>query len=145
MNPSRITRFLAAASLLIALAGCNSRSGHSLALANQSEQAAPSVLEDQIRSDVYYLASDRLEGRGVGTQGLDLAADYIATRFESLGLKPLHGLDGYFQPFDLVTSESIAPQTTLAAGERSYKVKQDFIPASFSAEKEFAGQVVFAG
>jgi hypothetical protein len=145
MNPSRITRFLAAASLLIALAGCNSRSGHSLALANQPEQAAPSVLEDQIRSDVYYLASDRLEGRGVGTPGLDLAADYIATRFQSLGLKPLPGLDGYFQPFDITTAESIDPATTLAAGDNAWKLKETFTALSFSGEGRFSAPLVFVG
>src|SRR5213076_2047607 len=65
--------------------------------------------------------------------------------FESLGLKPLPGLDGYFQPFDIVTSESIAPQTAFGAADKKYKLHQDFIPASFSAEKEFSGPVIFAG
>jgi hypothetical protein len=145
MNPSRRTRFLAAASLLIALVGCNSRSGHSLALANQPEQAAPTVLEDQIRSDVYYLASDRLEGRGVGTQGLDLAADYIATRFASLGLKPLPGLDSYFQPFDITTAESIDPATTLASGDDAWKLKETFTALSFSGKGRFSAPLVFVG
>jgi hypothetical protein len=145
MKPRRIARFLAAASLLITLAGCNSRSGHSLALANQPEQAPSSVLEDQIQSDIYYLASDRLEGRGVGTQGLDLAADFIATRFQSLGLKPLPGLDGYFQPFEITTAESIDPATTLASGEKKYKLKEQFTALSFSGEGEFSGPLAFAG
>ena len=151
MKPSQTRRLFAVASLLAALVGCNSnRSVHPLALAEQAAApgavSAPSpVLEDEMRSDLYYLASDRLEGRGVGTVGLDLAADYIATRFESLGLKPLPGLEGYFQPFDITTSESIAAETSLAFGDKSYKVKQDFIPASFSAQKEFSGPVVFAG
>lgn len=114
-------------------------------MADQVAAAPPVVLEDEMRSDLYYLASDRLEGRGVGTEGLDLAADYIATRFESLGLQPLPGQSGYFQPFDIVTSESISPATSLAVGDSNYAVKKDFIPASFSAEKEFAGPVVFAG
>ncbi|MDB5320046.1 MAG: peptidase [Phycisphaerales bacterium] len=145
MNPSRRTRFLAAASLLIALVGCNSRSGHSLALANQPEQTAPTVLEDQIRSDVYYLASDRLEGRGVGTQGLDLAADYIATRFASLGLKPLPGLGSYFQSFDITTAESIDPATTLASGDAAWQLKETFTALSFSGEGRFSAPLVFVG
>src|SRR6266498_3717543 len=145
MNPSRITRLLAAGSLLVAFAGCNSRSGHSLFLANQPEQTQPSVLEDQIRSDIYFLASDRLEGRGVGTQGLDLAADFIATRFQSVGLKPLPGLDGYFQPFEITAAESIDPATTLASGEKTYKLKEQFTALSFSGEKEFSGPIAFAG
>jgi hypothetical protein len=48
---------------------------------------------------VGYLASPELEGRGVGTAGLQAAADYIEKRFEAIGLAP-GGTDGsYFQPF----------------------------------------------
>jgi len=42
-----------------------------------------------IRSDIAYLASDRLEGRGTGTPGNDSAAAYIARRFAAIGLTPL--------------------------------------------------------
>src|SRR3954464_4608220 len=37
----------------------------------------PDVITDA-QNTLTYLASDELEGRGVGTKGLDLAADYIA-------------------------------------------------------------------
>jgi len=36
---------------------------------------------------VLYLSSDELEGRRLGSAGLDLAADYIAEQFKSAGLK----------------------------------------------------------
>jgi Zn-dependent M28 family amino/carboxypeptidase len=144
-------RTLAVGSLLLALAGCNSsKSGRPLSLLDQgversADTGAPVVLEDELRADVYFLASDRLEGRGVGTDGLDVAADYIATRFQSLGLRPLPGLGSYFQPFEMTTAESIAPETALAVGDRAYKVKSDFTPLSFSGEGAFDAPVVFAG
>lgn len=53
----------------------------------------------QMRVDVVYLASDLLAGRETGTEGEDLAAQYIATRFEEAGLVP-KGSDGWLQPFD---------------------------------------------
>ena len=53
----------------------------------------------QLRVDVVYLASDLLGGRETGTEGEQLAAEYIATRFRQLGLEPA-GTQGYFQPFD---------------------------------------------
>ena len=37
-----------------------------------------------------------MEGRGTPSQGLDLAADYIAKQFQSAGLEPAAG-DSYFQ------------------------------------------------
>src|SRR3982750_2381922 len=44
---------------------------------------------DRIRSDIAYLADDRLEGRGTGTAGNDSAAAWLARRHASLGLRPL--------------------------------------------------------
>jgi len=93
-------------SLLLALAGCNSGgAGRPVALVDSGTEgsghaSAPVVEEDEIKADVYFLASDRLEGRGVGTDGLDVAADYIATRFQSLGLRPLPGLGSMPGPME---------------------------------------------
>ncbi|HEX9690495.1 MAG TPA: M28 family peptidase [Gemmatimonadales bacterium] len=62
--------------------------------------AGGAVLVERARGDVRYLADDRLEGRGVGTAGLDSAAAYVARRFAAIGLTPA-GTDGYFQDFTL--------------------------------------------
>ncbi|RMG88338.1 MAG: M20/M25/M40 family metallo-hydrolase [Bacteroidetes bacterium] len=61
-------------------------------------QTPEADLQD-LRVDVVYLASDLLKGRETGTPGEDLAAQYIATRFEEEGLTP-KGTKGWFQPFD---------------------------------------------
>lgn len=42
----------------------------------------------RIRAHVEFLADDLLEGRAAGSRGFDLAARYVATQFELLGLKP---------------------------------------------------------
>lgn len=55
-------------------------------------------LEVTMRDDVTLLASDSLHGRQTGTSYEVLASDYIANRFESLGLDP-KGVHGYFQEF----------------------------------------------
>ncbi|MEY2904222.1 MAG: hypothetical protein RJA52_238 [Bacteroidota bacterium] len=53
-----------------------------------------------VQVDVVYLSSDLLEGRETGSKGEKMAADYIASRFKSLGLTPA-GVDGsWFQSFD---------------------------------------------
>src|SRR4051794_13722608 len=53
----------------------------------------------RMKADITYLASDECEGRGPGTKGIDLAADYIAKSFAKSGLKP-GGVNGtWFQPF----------------------------------------------
>ena len=54
--------------------------------------------ENRIKEDVTFLASDELEGRQTGTEGEKKAADYIAKRFEELGLTK-KGTKGFLQPF----------------------------------------------
>ncbi|WP_411766193.1 M28 family peptidase [Winogradskyella sp. A3E31] len=54
--------------------------------------------QNNIKSDVAFLADDSLEGRQTGTKGADDAANYISQRFEELQLQP-KGTSGYFQDF----------------------------------------------
>ncbi len=54
--------------------------------------------ENQIKNDVTFLANDDLEGRQTGTSGEEKAAEYIAKRFEEIGLTA-KGNTGYFQEF----------------------------------------------
>lgn len=54
--------------------------------------------ENKIKEDVAYLASDELEGRQTGTEGERKAAEYIANRFEEMGIKSI-GTNGYYQDF----------------------------------------------
>ena len=42
--------------------------------------------EQRLLTDIKYLASDELEGRGVGLKGLDLAAEFIRDQFAKAGL-----------------------------------------------------------
>jgi hypothetical protein len=49
--------------------------------------AAEAKADARLSRTVLYLASDELEGRGLGSPGLDLAADYIAEQFHEAGLK----------------------------------------------------------
>ncbi|MCI0516081.1 M20/M25/M40 family metallo-hydrolase [candidate division KSB1 bacterium] len=44
-----------------------------------------------------YLASDRLQGRGLGTPELDQAAAYLAEQFQRAGLQPFQNDGSYFQ------------------------------------------------
>ena len=43
----------------------------------------------RILNDAKYLASDDLEGRGVGTEGLNTASKYIHDQFAAAGLRPM--------------------------------------------------------
>ncbi len=54
----------------------------------EAAAALASIRPEAVRSHVRFLASDLLEGRGTGTRGYDVAAEYVAAQFESVGLEP---------------------------------------------------------
>jgi len=60
--------------------------------------------KESIKKDIEYLASEELEGRFPGTNGEDLAANYIAEKFEKFGLTKLTG--SYFQDFNFTLPSS---------------------------------------
>ncbi len=97
------------------------------------------------KETITYLASDGLEGRGIGTRGLDSAADFIARRFRSAGLQPLKASAGYFQPFEFPQKTTVDPSTVLIAEGKLLDRDTTFRPLRVSAESAFDGPVVFAG
>jgi len=85
--------------------------------------SSPSIAQtfspERIRADVAFLADDLLEGRATGTRGYDIAARYVATRFEGIGLKP-GGTDGWYQniPFISAANDPAKPGALTLNGVR---------------------------
>ena len=52
-----------------------------------------------MKKDLYFLASEECEGRGLKTEGINKAAAYIAAEFKAAGLKAPFADGSYFQPF----------------------------------------------
>jgi len=76
--------------------------------------AAASIDPEKIRAHVRFLSLDLLEGRGPGTRGGELAAEYIATQFALDGLQPA-GEDGtFFQKVPLVAVHTDERRTDFA-------------------------------
>jgi hypothetical protein len=92
-----------------------------------------------------YLASDELQGRGIGLPGLDRAADFIASEFSADGLHPLPGEPDFFQTFDYTTQAGPDKATALALGSQAFSVDTDYLPMRFSKEGNFSGAVAFVG
>ena len=63
--------------------------------------AVDMISVDDIRMHIKTLSADVMEGRAPGTKGGDMAADYIASQFEQIGLEQV--IEGtYFQTFPMV-------------------------------------------
>lgn len=107
---------------------------------------AGTLRPDRWLKDVKYLSSDKLKGRGDGTPELDQAADYIADQFRQAGLESLPG--GFFQPFTATTGAELGKKnelTELQPDPKTYHLRRDFIPLSFSSSTVITAPVVFVG
>nr|BCX01538.1 MAG: hypothetical protein KatS3mg041_1584 [Bacteroidota bacterium] len=60
------------------------------------------ITPQDLRAHLEFLASDELEGRETATRGQYVAARYIASWFQRLGLKPIGDKGTYYQHFELL-------------------------------------------
>ena len=81
--------------------------------------AVAGITAERMRAHMSFLADDLLEGRGTGTRGHEIAARYVQTQFELLGLKPA-GVNGYRQqvPF---RSIAVVPEQSSVVMKRNGK------------------------
>lgn len=78
-------------------------------LASPSRGDDSSSSESRLLGAVTYLASDELNGRGVGTPELDRAADYIAAEFSKAGLRTDLFAGSPFQSFEVTVNAELGP------------------------------------
>jgi len=116
-----------------------------------AEPSAPrndSIRQQDLKAALFFLAGDGFRGRLTATPENDLAAQFIASRFERMGLKRIGTAGTYFQPFHLATATT-GPSNRLEllgdGGVRRFHSGQDFFPLYFSASAEVKGELAFAG
>lgn len=98
MKPHRVTTLrlpLALSSLALSAAVLAAASWDYKPSAAQ-RRALAAISVSSLQAHLSFLSADPLEGRGSGSRGLDVAAEYIAAQFRRAGLKPA-GDDGFFQ------------------------------------------------
>jgi Zn-dependent M28 family amino/carboxypeptidase len=66
----------------------SSASAQQIKLSKEVEHALTVVDTTQIKADIAYLADDKLKGRLPGTEGYQMAVDYVVNRLKSLNVKP---------------------------------------------------------
>lgn len=108
----------------------------------------PEITASEIQDHINFLASDKLEGRFTGSEGGDMAAEYIQADFENSGLKPL--FDGSFrQNFPFIAGIKLNDNNRLLFNingeELSPKIREDYTPAPFSGNADYHGDLVFVG
>lgn len=107
-------------------------------------------IEQRLKGNVRYLASDELEGRGPQTAGLDKAAEFIAHEYEKVGLNTNPTGQGVFFEFPLLARE-VEPTVSQVGLLDSNRVVHPLIPKRdcssvvVTKAKQLSGGLVFAG
>lgn len=115
------------------------------------ESLLQSIRPEAIRAQMSYLSDDLLEGRGTGTRGYQLAALYIKSQFEQMGLKPVGDQGTYFQNVRFRNIEIDRQQSslTLQGSGKTQKltIDQDFVMRGDPLKTDTTAEapVVFVG
>ena len=122
-----------------------------------AQQRAPgndTITQADLRADLFFIAGDAMRGRLTDTNENRVTADYIRSRFERAGLKPVVG-NSYFHTYNLMTPTlgegnrlSVTTGRTTSGdvtGTSEFKSGQEFYPQRFSGSGTATGAVMFAG
>lgn len=122
--------------------------GQAVAPAVRPPSTADSEISDKITVETIKditaaLSAPDMQGRGTMQPGGDKAANWIADRFQKLGLKPLGDKGSYLQKIDF-RETSFAPETTFRVGDETLKFGSDYAFLPYSKDdKSAAGDLVF--
>lgn len=122
-----------------------------VAVSAHAADSRHAIVLDRMRSDIEFLASDRQEGRGVATGGIERAAQRIIEEYEQVGLVPVLPDGGWRQTFDINlgstrASESIALTFSSTRGTQlKLTAGQDCQPLKRGGNGSFTGDLVFLG
>jgi hypothetical protein len=116
-----------------------------------ADEAMNTIRPEAIRADMRFLSDDALEGRGTGTRGYEIAAKFMATQFESLGLQPAGDHGSYFQSVPLRLAKPDETKTTLVLSrsgkDETLAFRKDYISHGNPVlpETSVEAPVVFVG
>ncbi len=143
MNGSKFAKFFVAGLLLLQLAASNPDSNE--------QKGLNAIQESRLQTHVDFLASDLLEGRGTATRGYDLAAMYVASQFELLGLKPAGSQASYYQSVPLRKADLVPEKCSFNVigvnGTKELRIGEEYVmPSDYIREEvDLTAPVVFAG
>lgn len=125
--------------------------GADYGLPGPAAAAAAAIDPERIRAHVRFLAHDLLEGRGTGSRGGDIAAEYIAAQFALDGLKPAGDNGSYMQKVRFIGSHT-EPGTTMSfqpSGGTSIPLKlfDDYVASNHTPTEtaDVEAPIVFVG
>ncbi len=109
------------------------------------KELAENITIGSIKEMTTALSAADMQGRGTMQPGGEKSANWIADRFQKLGLKPLGDKGTYLQKIDF-RETVFTPETTFRIGDEALKFGTDYAFLPFSKEDKSAnGELVFVG
>src|SRR5262245_53739761 len=110
----------------------------------------PAITANDLRTRLYQIADDSMEGRRIGEPGNYKTTAYIAREFERMGLKPGGPNGSYFQELPYGPAVFALDKSQLVAGGAALNPGTDWVPAPpvgvIAASANISNaQAVFAG
>jgi Peptidase family M28/PDZ domain/PA domain len=111
--------------------------------------ASPEVSLERMKKDIFFLAGEECKGRGVGSAGIDNAAEHVAKTFQEAGLEPGMGTS-YFQPFTIkgrpvLDTLNKALLTVKDGSPKELEFGKEFAILGTSASGKLSSELVFVG
>jgi hypothetical protein len=119
--------------------------------------ASKAIRPEEIRAHIRFLSDSLLTGRAPGTPGYDIAAHYVATELEGMGLHPAVS-GNWYQPVPLekAVTDAAASSFTMTINGKEQKLTdaKDYVLSTWfaspagkesKAESDVAAPVVFVG
>lgn len=123
----------------------------SLEVSKEVAKSLKKVKPKDIRSHIQYLADDRLLGRMPGTEGYQLAVDYVIDQYKSIGVEPAGENGTYLQQVKIrkaltdsgasfISKDNLGNATNLEFG-KDYVI----FPSAVETQTSLEAPLVFAG
>jgi aminopeptidase YwaD len=109
----------------------------------QKQKKGDKEMLASLKTNISYLADDKLEGRRTGTNGEKLAMEYISEQFKGAGLLP-KGTDGYIQPFEVNEGKQLNEDSYFSINGTALENGKDYFPFTFSGNKVIDAQPAMA-
>lgn len=121
-------------------------------LDSKTKSALDRVDKEKIKSHITYLADDKLKGRQPGTEGYQMAVDYVVDQYNQIGLLPAGDNGTFLQKLILrrATTNNTVSKAVLvdpSGNVDSLSVGKDIIiaPGVFKNEIQLEAPLVFVG
>ncbi|EJF09196.1 MULTISPECIES: M28 family metallopeptidase [Pontibacter] len=128
-----------------------SASAQSLALEKPVEKSLKKVKPNDIKAHIKYLADDRLLGRKPGTEGYQMAVDYVVEHYQKAGIEP-GGENGTYlqlvrlrQSFPGKEASMVIADSMGTAMQLTYNKDFSVYPHAEEPEVSIEAPLVFAG